>query len=274
MIATIGMTLPSFEQFTISLKTPTGEVSTAIDVPLAFVPIASIVPLARRLGQEAVALEEARTRDDGERISCQKGCAACCRMLVPVSAPEALALKEMIDGLPDERRHAVLRKLSGTRTRLEEAGLLARLTALGETESPLSDDEMEPINQEYYALRLPCPFLDQETCSIYEHRPAACRELLVTSPPELCDDLINNPVRPLPVPIRVGPALALLWSELKQGAPMLIPLPLAVDWAHTHPDEAKEVWKGAELMERMLAKVGVLLEQEFAHRKTETGPGS
>jgi len=76
------------------------------------------------------------------------------------------------------------------------------------------------------------------------------------------------------VPIRVGPALALLWSELKQCAPMLIPLPLAVEWAHAHPDEEQEVWKGAELMERLLAKVGVLLEQEFAHRKTQTAPGS
>lgn len=268
------MTPPSFEQFTISLKTPAGEVSTAVGVPTSFVPVASIVPLARRLGEEAVALEEARTRDTGDRISCQKGCAACCRMLVPVSAPEAFALREMIDSLSDERRHAVLQKLNTTRARLEEAGILARLTALGETEHPLSDDEMEPINREYYALRMACPFLDQETCSIYEHRPAACRELLVTTPPELCDDLINNPVRPLPVPIRVGPALALLWSELKQCAPMLIPLPLAVEWAHAHPDEEQEVWKGAELMERLLAKVGVLLEQEFAHRKTQTAPGS
>ena len=120
------MTPPSFEQFTISLKTPVGEVSTAVGVPTSFVPVASIVPLARRLGEEAVALEEARTRDTGDRISCQKGCAACCRMLVPVSAPEAFALREMIDGLPDERRHAVLQKLNTTRARLEEADLLAR----------------------------------------------------------------------------------------------------------------------------------------------------
>jgi len=27
-------------------------------------------------------------------------------------------------------------------------------------------------------------------------------------------------------------------------------------------------------MERLLAKVGVLLKQEFAHRKTQTAPGS
>jgi Fe-S-cluster containining protein len=268
------MTPPSFEQFTISLKTPAGEVSTAVDVPTTFVPVASIVPLARRLGEEAVSLEEARTRDAGDHISCQKGCAACCRMLVPVSAPEEFALKCVIDGLPDERRHDVLEKLNGARARLEEAGLLARLMALGETEHPLSDDEMEPINREYYALRMPCPFLDQETCSIYEHRPAACRELLVTTPPQLCDDLIHNPVRPLPVPIRVGPALALLWSDLKQCPPVLIPLPLAVDWAHAHPEDEQAVWQSAELLERMLAKVGVLLEQEFAHRETEKAPGS
>jgi hypothetical protein len=54
-------------------------------------------------------------------------------MLVPVSAPEAFALREMIDGLPDERRHAVLQKLNATRARLEGPVFWARLTALGET---------------------------------------------------------------------------------------------------------------------------------------------
>lgn len=254
------------ERFHISLKTPAGELSTAVEVPTNLVPITAIVPLTRRLGEEATALEQARIQDAGQQISCQKGCAACCRMLVPVSPPEAFALKALVEALPGERRQVLLDKLSSARARLEETGLLARLIALMETGRPLSDEEMEPINRDYYALRMPCPFLEHENCSIYEDRPAACRELLVTTPADLCDDLINNPVQPLPTPLRVGTVLALLWSELKETSPTLIPLPMALAWAEKHRAEDQGMWRGAHLLERMLENVCRMLEQEFANR--------
>jgi hypothetical protein len=189
-------------------------------------------------------------------------------MLVPISPPEAFALKAMVDALPDERRKVLLDKLSRTRARLQETGILARLTALVESKRPLTDDDMEPINRDYYALRMACPFLEEEACSIYEDRPAACRELLVTTPADLCDDMVNNPVRPLPAPMRVGTALALLWSELKGTAPRLIPLPIALDWAEQHVTDGQGTWRGTELLEYMLGNVSRILEQEFANRAT------
>ena len=254
------------ERFHISLKTPAGELSTSVEVPTNLVPITAIVSLTRRLGEEATALETAQIQDAGQRISCQKGCAACCRMLVPVSPPEAFALKALVEALPNERRQAVLDKLNSVRERLEEAGLLTRLIALVETGRPLSDEEMEPINRDYYALRMACPFLEHESCSIYEDRPAACRELLVTTPADLCDDLINNPVQPVPASLRVGTVLALLWSELKETTPTLIPLPMALAWADQHKADGQGMWRGAYLLERMLGNMWRILEQEFAHR--------
>ena len=256
------------ERFDISLKTPAGELATSVEVPTNFVPITAIVRLTRRLGEEATALEEAQIREAGQHVSCQKGCAACCRMLVPISPPEAFALKAMVDALPDERRKVLLDRLGNARARLQETGILSRLTALVEGERPLTDEDMEPINRDYYALRMACPFLEEETCSIYEDRPAACRELLVTTPAELCDDLVNNPVRPLPAPIRVGTVLALLWSELTGRAPTLIPLPMAMDWAEQHAIDGKGTWPGTQLLEYMLEDVGRMLEHEFATRAT------
>ncbi|HKN86610.1 MAG TPA: YkgJ family cysteine cluster protein, partial [Nitrospiraceae bacterium] len=150
---------------------------------------------------------------------------------------------------------------------LEQAGLLARLMALAEADTPLRDEDMEPMNRAYYALRMACPFLEEEHCSIYEDRPAACRELLVTTPADLCNDLINNPVRSLPAPVRVGTVLALLWSELTSTPPTLIPLPLALNWAEKHAGEGQGVWRGTQLLEQMLEKVWRLLEQEFANRE-------
>jgi len=263
------MTDPPVEKYEVSLNTPAGQLTMPVEVPTGFVPVTAIVPLMRRLGEQAQALEVRQSIAAGQTISCRMGCAACCRMMVPVSAPEAFALQAMIQALPDARRSEMMNKLSDARARLEEAGLLARLTEIADTTQPLTDEEMEPVNREYYALRMPCPFLDNETCSVYENRPAACRELLVTTPAELCQDMVNNQVRALPVPVRISTALGALWSELVGGPARLIPLPIALDWAERRSAERGMVWKGTQLLEKALDKVWRYLSQEFANRAEE-----
>ena len=260
------MKTQAVEPFDISLKTPAGQLSMSIEVPTGFVPIMSIVPVLHRLGDAAQALEEQEMRATGRQISCSKGCAACCRMLVPISAPEAFALKNYLLTLPEERRHVLMSKFADAHARLQRAGLLNRLMEVAEGDRPLSDGELEPINKEYYALRLPCPFLENECCSIYDHRPSACRELLVTSPAELCLDLAHNPIQPLPVPIRMTTAIAMLWSDLTGGPGKLIPLPLALHWADRHAGEDGRRWAGMALLEKTLDKVGQFLSQAFAYR--------
>lgn len=255
------------ERCEVSLNTPAGQLTRPVEVPAGFVPVSEIVPLMRRLGEEAQALEVTRSLAAGAPISCRKGCAACCRMLVPVSPPEAFALRDLITRLPEPRRQAVLDRLDRATQRLEEAGLLGRLTEVAETTRQVSDEEMEPVNRAYYALRLPCPFLEEEACSIYEDRPAACRELLVTSPAELCQDIVANPVQALPVPIRMGTALAMLWADLTAGPTRFIPLPLAPDWAERHAEENRRAWTGPQLLEKALDKVWRYLAWEFDSRR-------
>jgi len=230
------------ERLDLSIKTPAGPVRATVEISTGFVPVTQIVPLLRRLGEQAQALEQQKTTASGLRISCARGCAACCRMLVPVSAPEAFALRDMAATLPEVRREAIRLALANTTARLERAGLLTQLRQVAETDRPITDDMMEPINRAYYALKLPCPYLENESCSIYEDRPAACRELLVTSPADWCQDMVNKPVRAIPVPLRVSTILSLLWSELTGSPPRLIPLPLALDWAERHAAENRAAW--------------------------------
>jgi Fe-S-cluster containining protein len=254
------------ERFHLELKTPAGVLSAEVEASTGFVPIASIVPLVQRLGTETHRLEEQAVIRAGGRISCQKGCAACCRMLVPVSPLEAIALRRELLSLPDERRFHMIEKIAESKRRLEQAGLLARLTDLADSGDALSDEALEPLNRDYYALRMPCPFLENEVCSIYEHRPAACRELLVTSPPELCQDLAHNPVEPIDVSIRVSTVLGLLWSDLTGRAPRLIPLPIAIDWAERHETTAHVLKKGTDLLQQALGTMTRFLQQEFLAR--------
>ncbi len=263
------MTAQATERFEIALNTPAGQLTTAVEVPTGFVPITAIVPLMRRLGEEAQALEEARLLDSGRMRSCRKGCAACCRMMVPLSAPEAFALREFVRSLPTERQQRISTRLARTKSLLLSHGLWHRLLELGETAEPPDDHALEPINRDYYALRTPCPFLEDEVCSIYEERPSACRELLVTSPAELCQDLVNNQVEQIEAPVRIGPALGLLWGELTKTPARLIPLPIAMDWAERHQGENQSTWQGTKLLDQALNKVWRFLSQAFQKRSGE-----
>ena len=258
---------PAAEHFEISLQTPSGEISTAVGVPAGFVPITAILPLMRSLGGEAQVLEQRRLLEAGQRISCEKGCAACCRMLVPISVPEAFALTNAIDQLDQNERNRLLAKLDQAQQQLARAGILKQLSSLADSSEPLNDEAIEPLNRAYYALRMPCPFLDNETCSIYADRPAACRELAVTSPATECLEMTKQTVQPVPVAVRLSTALSLLWADLTGTAPRLIPLPLAIDWARRHKEEQTNQWAGTELFEKAMDKVWQYLSQETARRR-------
>lgn len=259
------MTNLATERFEIALNTPAGRLTTAVEVPTAFVPVTAIVPLLRRIGEEALSLEEAQVSQEGRVRSCTKGCAACCRMLVPLSPPEGFSLVEFIRSLPSERQEHITGRLAQSKSFLLSHGLWHRLLELGESSHPPDDDALEPINRDYYALRMPCPFLDGDMCSIYDQRPSACRELLVTSPAVRCQDMVQNPVEPISIPVRIGPVLGLLWGELTSTPTRLIPLPIVVDWVERHERENRSTWQGTRLLDSALDKVWRFLSQAFQH---------
>ncbi len=258
------------ERFEVALNTPAGRLTTAIDVPTGLIPITAIVPLTRRLGDEAAELEIQQGAETGQSISCRKGCAACCRMLVPLSAPEAFALQEHVKQLPADRHTQLLNRLHDAKDRLKQVGLWDRMSDVAEASKQVSDEELDPINQSYYALRIPCPYLENELCSIYEARPAACRELLVTSPAELCQDLAQNPVMPLPVSMRMSSILGLTWGALTSSPPRLIPLPMALEWAERHQEESQRTWPGSALLDQVLDNMWRFLSQAFQTRSKES----
>lgn len=252
------------ERFEISLNTSAGQITTAVDVPTGFVPITSIVPLMRRLGEEVQALEVARAGEQGRVPSCQKGCAACCRMLVPLSAPEAFAVREWVRSRSVEQQARIIARFTETKARLLSKGIWQPLSALCGASDPWSDEALDEMNRRYYALRLACPFLEEERCTIYDERPAACRELLVTSPADQCEDLIANPVNTIPAPMRVSTILGLLWQDVTSTSTRLIPLPLVLDWAEDHTRENTRKWKGTQLFDQALDKVWRFLSHSFS----------
>jgi Fe-S-cluster containining protein len=184
---------------------------------------------------EVVGAAEAGLADQ-QAISCRKGCGACCRQLVPVSALEARELARMIDQMPEPRRTVLRGRFAAARRRLEHDApdLLAALRHAEE----LSPPQIAALGHQYFRLGIACPFLEDESCSIYEHRPVDCRQYLVVSPPEHCAESGSPHVRAItPWGRPVSAAIPAL-DRTPAGQPVeWVPLVLALDFVARHPQE-------------------------------------
>ena len=96
---------------------------------------------------------EAEPASQRSQIACAAGCAACCHQLVAIAPAEAAAVAQFVVQrfTPDERKDLV-----------ERVGALDAVTR-GKTTIDRA------------RLRLPCAFLADGRCSIYEARPLRCR---------------------------------------------------------------------------------------------------
>jgi hypothetical protein len=130
----------------------------ALDAARSAAPGERIAAMARSvhaLADEVWASVRAEAEPSGQRsqIACAAGCAACCHQLVAAAAAEAAAIARFV-----ERRF----------THEERADLVDRIGALDAATRGKSAPERA-------RLRLPCAFLVDGRCSIYEARPLRCR---------------------------------------------------------------------------------------------------
>ncbi|HEY3818625.1 MAG TPA: YkgJ family cysteine cluster protein [Polyangiaceae bacterium] len=205
------------ETLHVSLKLPTTRTS-----PRRMLPVFQSV--AHKLIDAGVAEATAR----GESVSCKAGCGACCRQSVPISLTEARHLAGLVDAMPEPRRSDVRARFADALTRLEAAGLLGELRKLDE----MPAEWHAGLNARYLPLRIACPFLEDESCSIHPDRPVICREYLVTSSPEHCVDASPETVRRIPIAAHVSTDVVLL--EYRGPAASRVPLVLALEWAEKH----------------------------------------
>lgn len=111
-------------------------------------------------------IDEEVARQPADRLAmvkCHKGCAHCCHIQVIITKAEAELLYQLCieDGLPIDRAY------------------LERQEHLGKHDYNKGIDNR-------------CHFLnEQNECSVYEYRPAACRKYLVATDPELCNTVTH-----------------------------------------------------------------------------------
>lgn len=211
-----------------------GSMKVQMSVPAGPTRPIELLPILRSLTDGFVSAAVEQAAQNGQTVSCCKGCGACCRQIVPLSETEARKVHDLVAALPEPRRSEILSRFAAARQRLEEAGLVEMLLAPERAEP----EQIKTLILNYFRLGVPCPFLEEESCSIHPDRPVPCREYLVVSPAENCARLNPDTVRPLKIPLEVSKALRRFDADEGQRPNRWVPLTLALEWAEAHPDES------------------------------------
>ena len=209
-----------------------------------------LLPALRAMDDRLIEAAVADAEAEGERVSCAKGCSACCRAQpVPVTPPEAFALARLVDALPEPRRAAVRGAFAVGVRRLREAGLYDTYMR---RDAELTRDEAKAVARRYMAMALTCPFLLDDACGIYAERPFVCRQYLVTSPPQLCSAPLDNPVKPVGMPATFATAMLRTGEALSGHAQYTVPLALALDYAQANRAELERTYAPKAAFEQVV----------------------
>ena len=233
-----------------------------ISVPTGPTRAIELLPLLRSLTDTFVRIAIENVESTGARISCRKGCGACCRQLVPVSEVEVESIRDIVQQLPEARRSVVIERFEQARRRLGEAGLLESLRAPAQC----TREDLLPLGVAYFEQGIPCPFLEEESCSIHDDRPLSCREYLVVSPAANCARPTPSTIDCVKMPVKVSNAIGHLEPDTTNTSPPWIPLVLALEWPATDWNQCTPRTGPS----RVAALLTHLFGQEIAEPETAT----
>jgi Fe-S-cluster containining protein len=220
---------------TMELAIGTQKLKLNLVVPTDEVAPESMVPALRQLTNTIIDGVEDNARNQGFEVSCKKGCGACCRQHVPISRAEARLLAELVEELPEPRRSKIKARFASAMERLRASGLF---------EASLNFHLIDPRDRvalvgRYFKLGIACPFLEEESCSIYADRPLICREYLVISSPKHCATLNGDEIERLKVPVSVSSTFSKMEGAYEEGENPFLPLILALEWVEEHGRECE-----------------------------------
>jgi Fe-S-cluster containining protein len=232
-----------------------GKFTATAVVPAGQTNLTQILPVIQSLDDSLIAGVAAQLAEAGRPISCKAGCGACCRQMVPISIFEAEALAAWIRTLPESRRQELAGRFHQALLKLSAAGLIDRMVNenwLAETASA------RQLALEYFYQRIPCPFLENESCSIYPIRPLVCREYLVSSPPEHCADPAALQIVPVRLPLNFSRVINIIGAQLEQSIRCWIPLLFLFAWmkGDAHPGE-RIAGAGPEVLHEFLKRISL-----------------
>lgn len=189
-----------------------------------------LLPLMRAMIATSSEISQEHFAAQGQYVSCRAGCAMCCHQRVPISVFEAYRIRRLVDSLPEPRRTEVLSRFNAAQERIRLAGESVEIDS-----DKMSPEELGRQATNYLRYMIPCPFLENNSCSIYEERPLKCREYMVLSPAEYCADPDANPVVGLPLPLSVFLSTLMLNREESTSGTGWIFLTDLITWTDQNP---------------------------------------
>jgi Fe-S-cluster containining protein len=162
-------------------------------------PLTPAAAVERLAARQAGLIERELTvlQGSGSSISCRAGCAACCRQFVVVSPLEALAIEGYVNSAGPARQQRWAEAHARHREALaRRPSLVRRLEAFHAAGGYVTPEQGDALEREYWEAQIPCPFLEEERCTIYPVRPFACREHFALTPAEVCaqdPDAVETP---------------------------------------------------------------------------------
>ena len=195
---------PQTVRATLSLPVGGASLHASIQLPAGHTTLTQLLPVIQNLENAIVTRVAEEAQAAGSPISCRAGCGACCRQMVPVSLFEAEALTEWLKTLPEDRLALLRERFHRALTALRDAGVLKSIL---DGAWVIDEKHTTQLAIDYFHAAVPCPFLEDESCSIHPIRPLSCREYLVTSPPELCQDPSVHGVAGVQLPLRLSRAM-------------------------------------------------------------------
>ena len=221
-------------------------------VPVGRTTLTQLLPIIQNLENVIVGRVTEEVAARGEPISCRAGCGACCRQLVPLNIFEAEALTDWIRSLPPERQEALAERFHRALSALRDAGVVDKIL---DNEWVAAEEPNRELAIDYFHAGVACPFLENERCSIHPIRPLACREYLVVSPPELCQDPAVYDVTGVPLPLKLSRVLHTFGQEIGGDPRGWIPLVFLLAWG-----------KGGMRPGDMISGTGEEVLQQFLQR--------
>jgi hypothetical protein len=155
----------------------------------------------RTLIEEISEEQRSTASKQNQTITCHKGCAYCCGQLIQASLGEC----ELITFYLYQNENALCTFINTFPVWLQHAQIYPVFHLIGEAQQDrlngrMNDASLEQVSKalrSYWELQIPCPFIFDNACSIYEVRPWACTSVVSVSPSNWCDPTLKKQAKTL-----------------------------------------------------------------------------
>lgn len=220
-----------------------------IVVPAGEITLRELLPSLFDFNRQLLDYAVNDAKQEERTVSCRAGCGACCRQLVPITSTEAMIVREWVESRPLEEMEAIRKRFVRVMEGLEKAGMLDRLRNRATIPDP---EATRALGLDYFRAGQPCPFLVEESCSIYPVRPMKCREYLVTTPAINCAAPSADNIRMIDFPVSFLKILLHMEAWLTGRKPLWLPLSLLYEVPPSELELPKK--PGPEMFQRFVAE--------------------